>query len=60
MNKVNHKQIYKILYKDCGQLSKLINELIYASLNGGKESIGNNSYYLINIIYCYYIHYKKD
>ena len=60
MNKVNYKKLYKILYKDYSILSNLINELIHVSLTEGKESIRNNSYFLINIIYCYYINYKNN
>ena len=59
MNKVDYKKIYKILYKDNGILSKIINEIIYVLLANGKTSLKNNSYYLISIIYCYYIYYNK-
>ena len=39
--------------------SKIFNEMIYALLTKGKNSLKNNSYYLISIIYCYYIYYNK-
>ena len=59
MNKVNYKKMYMILYKDIGTLSRIFNEIIYVLLINGKNSLKNNSYYLISIIYCYYIHYNK-
>ena len=58
MNKIDYKKIYKILYKHNGVLSKIFNEMIYALLTDGKNSLKNNSYYLISIIYCYYIYYN--
>ena len=59
LNKVNYKNIYKILYKDIGILSKIMNELVHSLLIHGKQYIKNNSYYLINFIYCYYYHFNK-
>ena len=56
---INYKNIYKILYKDIGMLSKITNELIHILLLKGKKAIKNNSYFLINYIYCYYIHYSR-
>ena len=56
---LNYKNLYKLLYKNIGLLSKIINELIHALIIEGKNSIKNNSYYLINLIYCYYIHFSK-
>ena len=55
----NYRKLYKILYKDANILSKIMNELIHTMLISGKESFKNNSYYIINIIYCYYIHLNK-
>ena len=57
--RINYKKLYKILYKDSGVLSKLINELIHDLQIHTKESFKNNSYYLINFIYCYYIYNNK-
>ena len=60
MKEVNYKKIYKILYKDQNILEKLVNELIHSLLINRNQSL-KNSYYLINIIYCYYIYFhKKD
>ena len=59
MNKVNYNKMYKILYKNIGPLSRIINELIYILLKKGKKYLKNNSYFLISIIYCYYIYYNK-
>ena len=58
LNKVNYKNIYKILYKDIGILSKIMNELVHSLLIHGKQYIKNNSYYLINFI-CYYYNFNK-
>ena len=57
-NKANYNKLYKILYKGHGMLSKIMNELIY-SLLINKNKYNNKSYYLINIIYCYYIYLNK-
>ena len=59
MKRINYKKLYKILYKDFGILSKLINEIIHDLQINTKESFKNNSYYLINIIYCFYIYNNK-
>ena len=59
MKRINYKKLYKILYKDSGILSKLINEIIHDLQIHTKESFKNNSYYLINIIYCFYIYNNK-
>ena len=58
-NELNHKHLYKILYKDISKASKIMNELIHTLLVYDKEYLRNNSYYLINILYCYYIHYNN-
>ena len=58
-NKLNSKNFYKILYKDVNILSKTINKLIHNILIHGEESIKNNTYYIINVIYCYYIYLNK-
>ena len=60
MNKMNYKKLYKILYKDVGILSKIMNELIHTILVHGKQSLKNYSYYLINIIYSYYINLNNN
>ena len=59
IKKFNSKKLYTILYKDIGILSKIMNELIQTILIYGKDAIKNNSFYLINIIYCYYVHFNK-
>ena len=58
-NKLNSKNLYKILYKDVNVLTKTINKLIYSVLIHGEESIKNNTYYIINVIYCYYMYLNK-
>ena len=58
-NKFNNKTLYKILYKYNAILSKIMNELIYSILLNGYDSIKNNSYILINIIYAYYVHLNR-
>ena len=49
----DYRKLYYI--KDFSTLSVMMNELIHALLTDGKESLKNNSYYIINILYCYYL-----
>ena len=58
-NKINYRNIYKILYKDITIFDKIINELIHEVLENGINSIKYNSFYIINILYCYYIFLNK-
>ena len=54
-----YKNVYKILYNKVGVLEHTINELIHIMLIKGKEELKNNSFYLINLMYCYYINLNK-
>ena len=54
-----YKLVYKILYNKVGVLENTINELIYTVLIDGKEALKYNSFYLINLMYCYYININK-
>ena len=58
-SKFDYKKVFKVLYKNNCVFSKLMNEIIHSLLVNGKQSLKNNSYYLINIIFCYYIYYNK-
>ena len=55
----DYRKIFKILYNKNNEFSKIMNEIIHNLLVNGKESLKNNSYYLINIIICYYIYNKR-
>jgi hypothetical protein len=55
----DYRKIFKILYKKNCEFSKIMNEIIHNLLVNGKDSLKNNSYYLINIIICYYIYNKR-
>ena len=54
-----YKIIYKILYNKVDVLEHTMNELIHTVLVKGKEALKNNSFYLINLMYCYYINHNK-
>ena len=54
-----YKSVYKILYNKVGVLENTINELIYTVLIDGKEALKYNSFYLINLMYCYHININK-
>ena len=54
-----YKNVYKILYKKVGVLEHTINELIHTILIKGKEGVKHNSFFLINLMYCYYINMNK-
>jgi len=58
-SKFDYKKVFKVLYKNNCSFSKLMNEIIHSLLANGKQSLKNNSYFLINIIFCYYIYYNK-
>ena len=58
-SRINRKKIYKILYKDVTIFEKTINELIHEVLENGINSIKYNSFYIINVLYCYYINLIK-
>ena len=58
-NKFDYKKLFKVLYKNNCAFSKIMNEIIHSVLINGKQSLKNNSYFLINIIFCYYIYYNK-
>ena len=51
--------LYHIIYSSKDISSNLMNKLIRGFKKYGKSSFANNSYYLINIIYAYYISLKK-
>ena len=55
----DYKKLYYIIYKNCSPLSVMMNELIHEMLINGKESLKNNSYFIINILYCYYLQLNK-
>ena len=55
-----YKMVYKILYNKVGVLEHTMNELIHTVLINGKEALKNNSFFLINLMYCYYINLKKQ
>ena len=59
-SKFDYRKLFKILYKKKSEFSKLMNEIIHSLLANGKESLKNNSYYLINIIICHYIYKKRE
>ena len=54
-----YKIVYKILFNKVGVLENTMNEIIYNVLINGKEALKNNSFYLINLLYCYYININK-
>ena len=54
-----YRIIYKILYNKVDVLEHTMNELIHTVLVKGKEALKNNSFYLINLMYCYYINHNK-
>ena len=58
-NKKCYKIVYKILYNKVGVLEHTMNELIHIVLVSGKEALKYNSFYLINLMYCYYININK-
>ena len=58
-SKFDSKKVFKVLYKNNCAYSKLMNEIIHSLLINGKQSLKNNSYFLINIIFCYFIYYNK-
>ena len=54
-----YKKVYKILYNKVGVLEHTLNELIHTVLTKGKEGLKYNSFYLINLMYCYYVNFNK-
>ena len=54
-----YKLVYKILYNKSGLLEHTTNELIHTVLIKGKEALKYNSFFLINLMYCYYINLKQ-
>ena len=54
-----YKFIYKILYNKVSVLGNIINELIFSILINDKEALKHNSFYLINLMYCYYININR-
>ena len=54
-----YKKVYKIMYNKVGVLEHTMNELVHTVLVKGKEALKNNSFFLINLMYCYYINLKK-
>ena len=54
-----YKIVYKILFNKVGVLEHTMNEIIHKVLVKGKESLRYNSFYLINLLYCYYININK-
>ena len=54
-DKFENIDLYDILYNNKNYALNLMNKLIREIKKGGKEIISNNSYFLINLIYLYYI-----
>ena len=54
-----YKNIYKILYNKVGVLGHTFAEIIHTVLINGKEALKYNSFYLINIMYCYYVNINQ-
>ena len=54
-----YKIVYKLLFNKVGVLELTMNEIIYNVLINGKEALKNNSFYVINLLYCYYININK-
>ena len=54
-----YKNIYKILYNKVGVLGHTFSEIIHTVLINGKEALKYNSFYLINIMYCYYVNINQ-
>jgi hypothetical protein len=54
-----YKLVYKILYNKSGLLEHTTNESIHTVLIKGKEALKYNSFFLINLMYCYYINLKQ-
>ena len=54
-----YKKVYKIIFSKSNVLEITINEIIHNYLINGKESLKNNSFYLINLLYCYYLNINK-
>ena len=55
-----YKVVYKILYSKVGVLEHTMNEIIHNVLVKGNESLKYNSFYLINLLYCYYLNINKS
>ena len=54
-----YKVVYKILFNKVGVLEHTLNEIIHTVLTKGREALKNNSFYLINLMYCYYRNINK-
>ena len=54
-----YKKVYKILFNKVGVLEHTLNELIHIFLTKGKEGLKHNSFFLINLMYCYYVNMNK-
>ena len=54
-----YKIVYRVLYNKVDVLEHTMNELIHTVLVKGKEGLKNNSFFLINLMYCFYINYNK-
>ena len=54
-----YKKVYKILFNKNSVLEDTLNEIIHNVLVKGKEALKYNSFYLINILYCYYLNMNK-
>ena len=46
-NKFDYKKVFKIIYKNNCAFSKIMNDIIHSVLVNGKQSLKNNSYFLI-------------
>ena len=55
-----YKVVYKILYSKVGVLEHTMNEIIHNVLVKGNEALKYNSFYLINLLYCYYLNINKS
>ena len=54
-----YKIVYKILYNKVGVLEHTMNEIIHNVLVKGNEALKFNSFYLINLLYCYYLNINR-
>jgi len=55
----NELDLYSIISNCNNQIFNLLNKIVKGIKKNGKSSIINNSYYLINIIYIYYLNLKN-
>ena len=54
-NKMENIDLYNIIYNNKNYALNLMNKIIKHIRKKGKNSVGNNSYFLINLVYIYYL-----